>query len=130
MYLALEFVKWQLDDTPWFWFWCASCLPLEKEPGTTYVAINGHATRSNGFQTVAFSVPADHFEYGSLPRSAAGVPPRVSSGRRAVDASDSYPLSIASADEHVATLRAERYSPRTSGFDHVGGLIHEYVRAA
>ena len=29
---------------------------------------NGHAIRSDGFQAVAFSVRADHFEYRSLPR--------------------------------------------------------------
>jgi hypothetical protein len=32
-----------------------------------YADSYGHAIRSNGFQTVAFSVRADHFEYRALP---------------------------------------------------------------
>jgi hypothetical protein len=32
-----------------------------------YADSNGHSIRSNGFQTVAFSVRADHFEYTGLP---------------------------------------------------------------
>jgi hypothetical protein len=32
-----------------------------------YADSNGHSIRSKGFQTVAFSVRADHFEYRALP---------------------------------------------------------------
>ena len=32
-----------------------------------YADSSGHPIRSNGFQTVAFSVRADHFEYRALP---------------------------------------------------------------
>jgi hypothetical protein len=32
-----------------------------------YADSNGHSIRSNGFETVAFSVRADHFEYRALP---------------------------------------------------------------